>query len=324
MKNYVSNTTNGGNTIILDSLEEAIEIGKNYLASRLKECDGHGPGEKFLTRTIIRDKEPERHETNYGDWKKGIEQRQTDFAACVEAIVKGDPAMNQVIMDKSENLVDLVTAIEPSLVGSYVGFERSEDGVAVDPGLIAAGEDRPFFKRRQSRDTGRKQGREGRGYRIILSTDTTWFGDPRDNAAMVGAMVYLLQQFGPVEVWIQQGWLGPEKGNGVTLFTLDFSKGFDATQLAFWIGHRLKDSSFSFEINLSLGRNSAGTAKYAELPADVYLRGDWMRVYGMDERFDRLLHTERLDLMTKWIAETAMKVVNGADEGGDGTMALDD
>jgi hypothetical protein len=63
-----------------------------------------------------------------------------------------------------------------------------------------------------------------------------------------------LQRFGPVELWIQQGWLGKEDNDGVTLFKLDFSQGFQPTQLAFWCGHELKDTSFSFEINMALGR----------------------------------------------------------------------
>jgi hypothetical protein len=321
MKNYPSNTVNHGTTIILASLEEAIEIGRSHLLSKLKECDQHAPGQTLTTRTILRDNKPEPNETTYSEWKKRLEQRHADFEQCVKAIMEGDPATNRAILQKSESLVDLVTAIEPTLVGNYAGFERSEDGIAVDPGLIASGDDRPFFRRREAEGKRRQQSRGGNAYRVVLSTDTTWFGKPEDNAAIVGAMIYLLQQFGPVEVWIQQGWLGPESGDGVTLFRLDFSKGFDATQLAFWVGHRRKDDTFSFEINMALGRNSAGTARHGELPADIFLRGDWMRLYGVDEKFDHLLHTERLDVMAKWIAETAMKIVN-ADAGGDDSIDL--
>ena len=112
-----------------------------------------------------------------------------------------------------------------------------------------------------------------------------------------------------MELWIQQGWLGKENGDGVTLFKLDFSQGFQPTQLAFWCGHKLKDTSFSFEINMGLGRNSGGSTKSAEIPADLFLRGDWMKVYGVNKDFHKLLHTEKVDIMAKWIAETAMQIL---------------
>jgi hypothetical protein len=308
--------------VILDSLEEAIEIGRSHLAS-MTACYADQPADlEVITKTIARDKPPVEDVQTVGKYRDNLKCRTSAFNRSVEALLKGDPGSKGEIIRKSEELIDLVTDIEPSLVLSHRGFERAEEGAVPDANLIAAGEDRAFFRQRQSDEGHGTAGRRGRGYRVILSTDVAWFGRTEDNAALVGSLIYLLQQFGPVELWIQQGWLGPGPEDGVTLLKLDFSQGFDPTQLAFWCGHPLKDASFAFDVNMGLGRRGGTTAKTAEIPADLYLRGDWMKVYGVNERFDALLHTERVDIMTKWIAETAMTILK-ADPGSDEEIVIE-
>ena len=322
MKCYQSKTTNGGKTVILDSLVEAIEIGRSHLAS-LTACYADQPSNLEVTATTIARDQPSVEDVQtVGKYRDSLKCRTSAFNLGVEALLAGDLALKEKIIRKSEELVDLVTDIEPSLVRYHRGFERAEEGAVPDASLIAAGEDRPFFRQRQSDEDHGAAGRRGRSYRLILSTDVTWFGRTEDNAALVGSLIYLLQQFGPVELWIQQGWLGSGPEDGVTLFKLDFLQGFDPTQLAFWCGNPLKDSSFSFDINMGLGRRGGTTAKSAEIPADLFLRGDWMKIYGVNENFDGLLHTERVDIMTKWIAETAMKILK-ADPGNDGEIVIE-
>jgi hypothetical protein len=313
MKKYNSLTANGGTTILFDSLEEAIETGRDRLRRLLDEHRLKEPESTIKTHVIGRDKPVERINTTTAHYLKSLEERTKQFELAVKAILAGDDAVNQSIMDKADELVELVTAVEPSLAASYAGFERSEEGIIADVGLLASGDDRPFFQR-PAKGAISDQGRRGRAYRILLNTDLSWFGKPDDNAAVVGALVMCLQRFGPVELWIQQGWLGKGDKDGVTLFKLDFSQGFQPTQLAFWCGHELKDISFSFEINMALGRANGGSSKSAEIPADLFLRGDWMKVYGVNESFDNLMHTEKVDIMVKWIAETAMQVRTSNDE----------
>ncbi len=308
MKKHKSNTKNGGITIILDSLDEAINIGRGYVARRVAEERALAPESKHPVLRINRDKPSETEEITAADQMRSLERRARAFKRAVNAIRVGDQALNRSILDKAERLADLVTAIEPSLAANYAGFERSEDGIAIDVGLLASGDDRPFFKRASQGEIGNQGGR-GRAYRVVLNTDVSWFGSADDNAAVVGALVLCLQRFGPVELWIQQGWLGDYDDDGVTLFKLDFSQGFEPAQLAFWCGHELKDNAFSFEVNMGLGRRSSGSSKSAEIPADLFLRGDWMKVYGINEGFDKLLHTEQVDLMAKWIAQTAMQIL---------------
>jgi hypothetical protein len=79
--------------------------------------------------------------------------------------------------------------------------------------------------------------------------------------------------------------------------------------LTFWIGHGDKDSVFSYFINMELGREDTSTSTIAEIPADLMLRGDWMTVYGINQdAFLHMLHTEKMDLMARWIADTAMQI----------------
>jgi hypothetical protein len=174
--------------------------------------------------------------------------------------------------------------------------------------LLAAGEERCCIQRKDEGEAV-KGGEGGGAYRLIINTDVSWWGQPNDNAAMVGALAVILQQFRPVEIWIQQGWLGCHEWDGITLFKLDFTGAFDPTALAFWIGHGDKDSVFSYFINMELGRENTSTSTIAEIPADLMLRGDWMTVYGINQdAFLNMMHTEKMDLMARWIADTAMQI----------------
>jgi hypothetical protein len=309
MKTYSSRTVNRGKTIILESISEAIEIGRKYIAEAICENEALPPSFLFDVNEIGRDKEKEIRKTTAKAFSIELNKRFERFEMCVNLISAGNPALNEALMETAESLVDLVRDIEPKLRGSYAGFVRGEEGIAVSADLVAAGDEQPFFRHQRSQEGDASSGRS-ESYRIILSTDTSWFGSPEDNAVVVAALILCLQQFGPVELWIQQGWLGENGGDGVTLTKLDYSSSFEPAQIAFWCGDDLKDTSFSFEINMALGRRSGGTAKYAEIPADLFLRGDWMKFYGIDKDFIKLLHTEKMDVMARWVAETAMQILS--------------
>lgn len=317
MKAYCSPTSNGGKTIVIESLAEALEIAREGLVKELHENEDRVPGSVLKLVSFPRDEERVEETTTVEAYTANLHRRMANFEKCVSVISVGDPAVNQFVSETAEALTDLVQEIEPSLRGSYDGFERSEEGVFIAADLLASGDDRPFFRRRLKQGTDGSSGR-AEGYRIILSTDTSWFGKPEDNAAVVSALILCLQRFGPVELWIQQGWLGPGANDGVTLFKLDFTSSFDPSQIIFWCGDPLKDTCFSFEVNMALGRNSGKTAKHPEIPADLFLRGDWMRTFGVNEEFPKMLHTEKLDLMAKWIAATAFRIVSPDDDESDG------
>jgi hypothetical protein len=309
MKTYGSPTANGGKTIILESLAEAFVIARENLGEEVRRNDERVYGSTCKAVTFPRDEERVEKTITHEAYAASLKVRLVRFNKCVEAISLGNPTLNQTISETAESLTDLVGEIEPSLKGSYDSFERSDEGISVCADLLAAGDDRPFFRRRISQDADGSSAR-AEGYRIILSTDTSWFGKPEDNAAVVSALILCLQRFGPVELWIQQGWLGSGVNDGVTLFKIDFTSSFDPSQIIFWCGDPLKDKSFSFEVNMALGRYSGKTAKHPEIPADLFLRGDWMRTFGVDENFPTRLHTEKLDVMAKWIAATAFRIVS--------------
>jgi hypothetical protein len=310
VKTYYSPTANGGKTIVLESLSEAVALARDSLAQEIRKNARREPQSKLKVVGFPRDEKRFEDVITNEAYGLRLQDRFTEFEECVKSISLGNPNLNQTINDTVDSLSDLVCEIEPSLRGSYDSFERSDDGIEVSADLLAAGDDMPFFRRRLSQNADGSSSSRAEGYRIVLSTDTAWFGKPEDNAAVISALILCLQRFGPVELWIQQGWLGAGSGDGVTLFKLDFKSSFDPSQIIFWCADRLKDTCFSFEVNMGLGRHSGKTAKHPEIPADLFLRGDWMRTFGVNENFPLLLHTEKLDVMAKWVAATAFRIVS--------------
>lgn len=345
MKKYDSPTVNGGRTIILDHVAEGVETGMEWIKSTVDRLAKESPSKTIKVGYLNRNcccthcgqpradhdviktgdvtkyyckgeskrkefKESKGHESSisFGELHRQYKQMQDEYKACIENIEKGDPEFKERISDMAEQLRDLVIEMAPSLSASYAGFNRSDDGFTVSPELLAAGEEQCCIRRKQGGDSVKQGAGEG-AYRIVISTDVEWDGKPEDNASMLGALVLLLQQFKPVEVWVQQGWTGNSYGDGITMFKLDFTGAFDVTQLAFWCGNKNKDRVFSFLINKGLGRSESHSATTSEIPCDLFLRGDWMEKMGIDEyEFNRMLWTDKCDKMAKWIADTAVRI----------------
>ena len=305
MKKFQSKTVNGGETIILDSLQVAIEKGQPSANKR-------GNGE--------------------------------DFKAAVAEIFGSDEKLNAKINDMVAEIVELVDDICPSLSVSASSVETSTEGYAVSPERLAAGEERAMFNR--ARDARAiKEGAADGAYRVIINTDVSWWGDPQDNSALMGALIVCLARFRPVEIMIQQGWMGYSEGDGVTLFKLDYSGGFNPSQMHFWLGSKYKDGTFSYYVNKGLGRRSCGTSCHAEAECDLFLRGDWMVGFNIGEAtpltervvhkrlgdesiknldlgpesvikttWSTMLFTEKKEVIAEWIKATACKIVFGAED----------
>lgn len=283
MKSYKTQTVNGGTTYILDDVNEAIAIGK-----KLKNTEDR---EKYW----------------YNKNDKSFEQ-------CCEDMQKGDPKLKERVSEIIEDLMGVVDDIQPIFSQAHSGYTIAEEGVITTPELIASGEVANMLRKKVT-PFKLKHGKGDGIYRIIINTDVCWWGKPEENDAIVGGLILLFQRYGPVEVWIQQGWLGCEVNNGVTLFKLDYSSGLDITNLAFWINHVGKDIPFSWQINRALGRTASGTSQTAEIEADIMLRGDWQSAVGLTwSKMQKLLYTERLDFMAKWMAMTGMKVLTDEPE----------
>ena len=271
MKTYYSQTKNGGKTIILDSVEDAIALVKNDV-----HCQ-----------------------------------------EAIQQIRQGIGLPDEEIERLVDELQDLVKEMQPSLAASYKGFQRAENGITADAGLLASSDPQPCFVRRSDGEEP-KTGVSGEGaYRILINTDVSWWGNPAMNAGCVAALALILNQFHPVEVWVQQVWLSGvlndeecRDENGVTLFKVDFAGGFSVNQLSFWITSKFKDCPFSKKVNEALGRCYNLTSAHAEIECDLFLRGDWMFLAGIGRgAWVKATPFERMDIMAKWIAETAMKIV---------------
>lgn len=312
MKSYPSPTTNGGTTIVLDSVQDATASGQAYINGVIERLMKY-PDAKIKIRYHQRDGKVKTKEKTCRTYVKEEEEGKKQFEEACSALLSCDESLRALINQTLEELRDSALDIEPMLAVGYSGYERSEDGFTAAPELVASGEERPCFQRRRaSNEVARRDG-DG-AYRIIINTDVAWWGNPEDNAAVMGALVTILQQHGPVEVWIQQGWLGKpgkmEEGDGVTLFKLDFTGSFEATQLTFWLNHKFKDVPYSSFVNRGLGRRNAMTSQFAEIPCDLYLRGDWMTLAGLTEAdLKSMMHIERCDAMSRWIASTAMQIL---------------
>lgn len=300
-KTYKSLTKNKGTTIILDDAQEAISLTQNWIKN-LSKKDKH-----YM----------------WGDYYSG--NYQNKFQECVDSITKGDPEFKHKVEEIMESLLGIVDNIQPQFSQNRQGYTRSsEEGVTTTPELLMSGEEMCILKPKNDAEKEVKMGAGDGAYRLIINTDVSWFGKPEDNAAMVGALITLLQRYAPCEVWVQQGWLGGHLSDGVTLFKLDYTAGLDITNLAFWITHRYKDSVFSYIVNRALGRKSYATSCHAEIESDLMLRGDWFKAVGISYQvIYNWTYTDKMDAMAKYIAQTGYKMIYGEENKGP-TIELDE
>lgn len=290
MKSFKSKTRNRGTTIILDNVQEAIDWGRKWY-----------------------DTLPDIEKQNIDFWYNSYHKNQKGFESCVDAISKGDDKFKHTVSEIIDDILDLIDAIKPvfSLNRSGIKFEE-EHGFTAAPELVAQGEQKYMISdKKYNEELEVKKGKAGEGaYRVVINTDVSWWGKPEDNCALVGALIVLLQRFATVEIWIQQGWIGGHEKDGTTLFKLDFATASDISALVFWICHPGKDIPFSLAVNRGLGRESSATSCVLEIEADLMLRGDWQNAAGLTySQLQKLMYTERLDIMAKWIANTAFKIV---------------
>jgi hypothetical protein len=310
VKSFESNV-NGGITIILESVAQAIEAGRSYHDNRIAEYQGLDPKTKFKVRMVKnpRTGKSKSNVMNLNTLIEKIQARLDCFNSVAKAIECGDTVTRKAINELADKLVEMVLELQPHIAQKFDGFERAEDGITAAVELVAIGDDRPCFRRKRGGEP--KPGAGDGAYRVIINTDVPWWASARDNAAVMGALVMLLQRYGPVEIWIQQGWLGGSNPDeqGVTLFKLDFTGGFESTQLAFWCGHPNKDNVFSRDVNCGLGRENSNVSVEAEIPCDLYLHGCWMQLHGIAEwKWNNMTPEQQRAAMVQWLAKTLTQI----------------
>jgi len=290
MKSYKSPTNNGGTTIILDSQEQAIQLAKD------------AKDKFFNTKEFYR-----LDDTMVGNLKNNLDQ------ACKD-ITTGNIEFQRDAEERIETLLGMVDDLVPSFSQSKQGYTREENGITTTADLILSGEEKCCFNRKSSEELEVKRGTGDGAYRILINTDVAWWGNADDNLYVIGALIVLMQRYAPVEVWIQQGWLGSSENDGVTLFKLNYESSIDLTNLHFWIASQYKDFPFSWAVNKSLGRNDTRTSIVSEIECDLMIRGDWFRTFDLTEyKLSTMLYTDKLDLMAKWIAYTGYKILHDGD-----------
>ena len=294
MKKFKTKTTNKGTTIVLEGVAEAIEVGRKCTA------------QQYANHYAMVSQKHNMH-------LKAMQK----FEECIKAITSGDEEFKKKVDEAMEQLLGIIDEMFPMFSQQHSGYTPSEEGITSTADLLLSGDEKNTLARKPTPFELKRGSGEG-AYRLVINTDVSWWGEPWMNCAICGALVVLLQRYAPAEIWIQQGWLGSNESDGVTLFKLDFTGGFEPTAVAFWITHKWKDSIFSYIINRSLGRKDYGTSCELEIEADIMLRGDWMKLFEFKKQkaIDDMTPFEQLDFMANWVGQTAMKILVEEEEGG--------
>jgi len=119
------------------------------------------------------------------------------------AISGGDPAALARAVERSDTFVDGALAYDGRLA-KRATWTRAEDGIFADVGLVASGDDSPCY----TMTRGRLQdfASAGAPVNVVISTDSS---KPTNLAAFV-AVVRIVQQFRPVNVYWQGAWMADD------------------------------------------------------------------------------------------------------------------
>ena len=316
-------TVNGGTTIVLPSSKVACQVGQAKYDKYHEEAETADLKQKVQVTTsristTNRKAISTRSKTvTLKHYYKMLFEQEDRYKNCCQAVMQGNPfddSIKEEVKQFADHLVEVAMMIEPGLSNNEGGWGQSEQGPIADPALIGSGAANPCFQRRHDGEESRDGEGDG-AYRIIICTDQPWFGNKIDNAGVVLALIAILQQFRPVELWIQQGWLGHGDANGVTLFKLECEGGVDPTQLIFWTSNPEKDSRFSRDINDEMGRDAEAISHKAEMPCDLFLMGAWMKLYGIEQgQLGEDTKEQRLKKFGQYIVDTTKSIAYGGEE----------
>ena len=156
--------------------------------------------------------------------------------------VDGDKARLSAAMELSESLMADAIFVDQRLA-KRAQWKRRDEGEHVDSGLLAAGDDQPFYK--HTRQVVSEATMAGEPLRIVISTDDNKI--PEGTAAAFIATARLVQQFIPLEIWWQGSWLNQFRTKGF-IFHVPLVQGdMDFSRLEFCIADTRRDL-FSFMV----------------------------------------------------------------------------
>lgn len=159
--------------------------------------------------------------------------------------VDGDKASLDRAFADSEALVEAAIEFDPKLA-RRAQWLRADEGTHCDSGLLAEGDDQPFYRRtcRSFKD----EAASGEPIRIVISTDDNQVA-PGTAAAFI-ATARLVQQFRPLEVWWQGSWLSEDRYRGFVFHVPLVMGDMDYSRLEFCIANPRRDS-FSFRVMIA-------------------------------------------------------------------------
>ncbi len=150
--------------------------------------------------------------------------------------VDGDKARLSAAVELSEALMADAIFVDQRLA-KHAQWKRRDEGEHVDSGLLAAGDDQPFYK--HTRQVVSEATMAGEPLRIVISTDDNKI--PEGTAAAFIATARLVQQFIPLEIWWQGSWLNQFRTKGF-IFHVPLVQGdMDFSRLEFCIADPLRD-----------------------------------------------------------------------------------
>ena len=149
----------------------------------------------------------------------------------------GDKARLAKAVADSDRMVEDAIAYDPRLAKKAQWIRRDE-GEHVDSGLLAEGDDQPFYKR--IKNVVNDETKAGEPYRIVISTDDNQIV-PGTTAAFIAA-IRIVQQFVPVEVWWQGAWLNESRSLGFVSHVPLVKGDMDFSRLEFCIADPVRDT----------------------------------------------------------------------------------
>lgn len=181
---------------------------------------------------------------------KGCSERdQRRLSAIGQRPIDGDQERLARSVDRSEQLVEDALFTDPRLA-RRAQWKRSDEGEHVCPGLLAMGDDQPFYK--HTRAVVNTSTAAGEPVRIVVSTDDKHV--PDDTAAAFIATARIVQQFVPLEIWWQGAWLSEDERLGIVNHVPLVQGDMDFSRLDFCIADPCRDA-FSFLVMAAFAVN---------------------------------------------------------------------
>ena len=170
---------NGGVTIVLESVAQAIEAGRSYHDNRIAEYQGLDPKTKFKVRMVKNPRTGQSKSSvmNLNTLIEKIQARLNCFNTVAKVVECGDASTRKAVNELADRLVDIVLELQPHIAQKFDGFERAEDGITAAVELVAIGDDRPCFRRKRGGEP--KPGAGDGAYRVIINTDVAWWASAR-------------------------------------------------------------------------------------------------------------------------------------------------